>query len=374
MPYDDPNLMAFSGYFEAKEPGRRERAASWATAIGLQKVDGLITSDYLIEIAKRHIEGEISADKARSIVDCYYETKAGLELPEDVREADKVAARIIEVIDDGAFYFDPSYLKGLHGLIFEGVFAHAGSYREINLRKHEWVLKEDSVTYGPWRSIESNLEKAFEREREFSYAGVKPREMVAHFTRFISQLWQIHPFREGNTRTMAVFAVKYLRMLNIPASNDIFAENSWFFRNALVRANYDNPLKGVQRDFVPLEGFFRNLVLGERNQMKSRFLLIDLDSSKRSELERGHGGRDKTRKRSEKSGQKKAVRKRGQKTVDRLIGVLQAHPHLTQMGLVKALGISSRSTVQKHLANLKKAGRIRRVGPDKGGYWEVLPS
>jgi len=373
MPYDDPKLKEFAGYFEAKEPGRRERAEAWATAIGLQKVDGLVTSENLRSVARRHIEGEISACEARDIVDRYYESKEGRELPEDVREADKVSARIIEVINDQSFFFDPCYLQGLHGLIFEGVLSSAGSYREVNIRKHEWILKEDSVTYGPWRSIEENLQTAFDREREFSYARKGKKILISHFARFISRIWQIHPFREGNTRTTAVFAIKYLRSLNIPVTNDLFAENSWFFRNALVRANYENPLKDVARDYEPLERFLRCLILRERHELKNRFLHIGLSATQREKLTQGRDNKSEgdSKKRLEKSGQKKAVRKSGQKTVERLWLLLKDHPNLSQAGLVAALGIT-RSTIQKHIANLKRDGRLRRVGPDKGGHWEVL--
>ncbi len=363
MPYDDPSLSTFTGYLEAKEPGRRERAEAWAAAIGLQKVDGLSTSKHLLSVAKRHIEGDISADKARTLVDRYYETKAGSILPDDVREADKVSARIIGIINDQSFYFDPNYLQELHAEIFEDVLPYAGRYREVNIRKHEWVLKDDSVTYGPWRSISENLRSAFDREQEYSYVGKSTSAMIHHFVRFISRIWQIHPFREGNTRTTAVFAIKYLRALNMTASNDLFAENSWFFRNALVRANYDHPLKGIAKDFEPLERFFRNLMLGEKNELKSRYLQVGLSDTQRKELSQ--------KRLSEKGCQKKVVRKGCQKTRDKLLLLLQEQPHLTQVGMSAALCVS-RQAIQKHLKALKEAKCIRRVGSDKGGHWEVI--
>ncbi len=363
MPYDDPSLSEFSGYLEAKEPGRRERAEAWAAAIGLQKVDGLLPSDRLLSIARRHIEGDISADKARSLVDRYYEMKEGCQLPDDVREADKVSARIIEIINDQSFHFDPSYLQELHASIFEDVFPFAGGYREVNIRKHEWVLKDDSVTYGPWRSIAENLRSAFDREQEYSYAGKSATAMIARFARFISRVWQIHPFREGNTRTTAVFAIKYLRALNIPAANDLFAENSWFFRNALVRANYEHPLKGVARDYEPLERFFRNLTLGEKNELKSRYLRIGLGAVQREKPAR-------ERLSDPKGCQKRLSEKGCQKTSDKLLALLRVQPHLTQVGMGAVLGIS-RQAVQKHLKSLKNAKRLVRVGPDKGGHWRV---
>jgi fido (protein-threonine AMPylation protein) len=359
MPYDDSRLKEFDSYYQAKSASLRERAENWAVAIGLQKVDGLVPSEHLISVAKRHIEGEISGAEATSLIDRYYETKSGHDAPEDVKEADKVSARINEVIEEEGFYLSPTYYTGLHGLIFEGVFPHAGSLREVNIRKREWVLRGDSVTYGHAPMIAKTLDYDFDREKEYSYSRKSKQEIVAHFARFIAGIWQIHPFREGNTRTTAVFAIKYLKSMRIEASNDLFAENSWFFRNALVRANYDNPLSGIARDFEPLERFLRNLILGEHNELKNRYLLVGLKDSEQAEFST-----------AKKSGQKKAVRKSGKKTVDKLWDLLKERPHLTLAGMTAALGIT-RSTIQKHLANLKAAGRLKRIGPDKGGHWEV---
>ena len=373
MLYDDPSLKQFENYYLSHRPNERERAENWAIAIGLQKVDGLTPSEHLISVAKKHIEGKISSEKAVRLVDRYYETKSGHDEPEDKKEADRVSARINQIIEEDGFYLSPTYLTGLHGLIFEGVFPHAGAIREVNLRKREWVLRGDSVTYGHAPVIEKTLEYDFDREKNYSYVRKSKKKIVEHFTRFIAGIWQIHPFREGNTRTIAVFAIKYLQSMRIAATNELFAENSWYFRNALVRANYDNPLKGIAKDFGPLERFFGNLILGEQNELKSRYLLVGLtEEGKRmlrefSEGKVGNGGLEA------KSGKKKAVRKSGKKTVDRLWELLKDHPHLTLAGMVSALGIT-RSTIQKHLENLKSAGRLRRVGPDKGGHWEVIES
>lgn len=212
------------------------------------------------------------------------------------------------------------------------------------------------MTYGHAPMIERTLDYDFDREREYSYADGGKRSLIAHFARFIAGIWQIHPFREGNTRTTAVFAIKYLRSMKVNATNDLFAENSWFFRNALVRANYEDPLKGIHRDFAPLERFFESLILGRKNNLQNRYLLVGLTEDERRQFA---GDQEK---RSEKG---------GQKTVERLWQLLKDYPNLSQAGLVAALGIT-RSTVQKHINNLKRAGRLRRIGPDKGGHWEVV--
>lgn len=264
----------FDQYYEAIEPDRRERAYAWATAIGLQDVDGLKPSKYLVSTAKRHIEGEISQDEARQLVDEYYETKEGCDLPADVQEADKVSARIVAVINSPTFNFSVPYYLGLHRQIFDGVFKFAGEVRSVELTKREWVLNGDTVQYTPSCMIKETLEYDFDRERKFKYKGISEDAFIEHFTTFISGIWQIHPFREGNTRTVAIFAIKYLRSLGYQASNDLFAEKSWYFRNALVRANYENVRLQIERTQLPLEEFFKVLLFGCEIELKNRYLRI----------------------------------------------------------------------------------------------------
>lgn len=264
----------FDQYYEAIEPDRRERAYAWATAIGLQDVDGLKPSKYLVSTAKRHIEGEISQDEAQQLVDEYYETKEGCDLPADVQEADKVSARIVAVINSPTFNFSVPYYLGLHRQIFDGVFKFAGEVRSVELTKREWVLNGDTVQYTPSCMIKETLEYDFDRERKFKYKGISEDAFIEHFTTFISGIWQIHPFREGNTRTVAIFAIKYLRSLGYQASNDLFAEKSWYFRNALVRANYENVRLQIERTQLPLEEFFKVLLFGCEIELKNRYLRI----------------------------------------------------------------------------------------------------
>ena len=380
MPYDDPILKELGGYFKAEEPGLRERADAWATAIGLQKVDGLTPSQFLFDTAKDHIEGRITQNQARRRIHDYYVAQAEAMRPDpEKEEADKVSERIVAVINDGGFAFTPEYYISIHAKLFKGVLSSAGKLRTVNIRKREWVLKDDSVTYGDATTIKQSLIRDFIDEREFDYGGKSPRKIIPHFARFIAQIWQVHPFDEGNTRTTAVFAIKYLNSLGYRVENNMFRDNSWYFRNALVRANYADYERDVKRDWSYIEKFFRNLLLGEKNEMKSRYLLIGLtDEDKRKIRELTEGGQNKgVRERlSEKGGQKKVAgegwsEKGGQKTADRLLALLNEHPCSTQVEMVKALCIN-RSAIQKHIAKLKAAGRLRRVGPDKGGHWEVI--
>lgn len=275
MPYDDPLLNELSGYFEAKEPGRRERAEAWATAIGLQKVDGLTPSSFLVETAKEHIEGKITQTQAHNRIRDYYAAKDE-SAPRDssLEEPDKVSERIVAVLNERGFEFTPEYYLSIHKKLFAGILPTAGNLRTVNIAKHEWVLREDSVTYGSKDTLMPSLIRDFQDEQAFNYSDSPIEAIISHFSRFIAQIWQVHPFMEGNTRTTAVFAIKYLRFLGFSVTNNMFCENSWYFRNALVRANYADFSRGIKRDWHYLESFFRNLLLGENAELKSRYLLI----------------------------------------------------------------------------------------------------
>ena len=379
MPYDDPILRELGGYFKAEEPGRRERAEAWATAIGLQKVDGLTPSQFLFDTAKDHIEGRITQNQARRRIHDYYAAQAEVARPDpETEEADKVSERIVAVLNDGGFAFTPEYFISIHAKLFKGVLPSAGKLRTVNIRKHEWVLKDDSVTYGDVATIKQSLIRDFIDEREFDYGGKTPRKIIPHFARFIAQIWQVHPFGEGNTRATAVFAIKYLRSLGFSVDNDAFRDNAWYFRNALVRANYADYAREVSRDWSYLETFFRNLLLGETNELKSRYLLIGLtaeDKQKIRELTEEESRQEKaTRKSGNKSREKKTSRsreKRQCRSREKILALLAARPTLTYAGLAEAVGLTVKA-IEKNVRQLKAAGRLRRVGPDKGGHWEVI--
>ena len=271
------NPQEFDEYLRQSEPHRSERAQSWKTAIGLQAVDGLKPSSYLLETARRHIEGDISIEEVKSLIDSYYQTQASHTQDSAMtEEADKVSANIAELLNEKTFTFSPMGYISIHRRIFNGVFKFAGSLRDYNISKKEWVLRGDTVLYTSAAELRMTLDYDFAQEARFDYRTLSPSEMIVHFARFISGLWQIHPFGEGNTRTTAVFAIKYLRSMGFDVNNDLFAVHSWYFRNALVRANYRNYQKKVEPDFHFLEQFFRNLLLEEQNELKNRYLLIQL--------------------------------------------------------------------------------------------------
>ena len=262
-------------YTRAGEPHRRQRAENWRVAIGLQKVDGLETSEYLIDAARRNIEGEISLTEVRKLLDGYYKARpTGPNDEQRVEEADKVSQRIAEILAEPAFSFAPSELISIHRRLFDGIFKHAGQLRDYNITKSEWVLRGDTVFYATADALLDTLAYDFGQERDFSYVRLSREESVRHFARFISRLWQIHPFGEGNTRTTAVFTVKYLRMLGFYVSNEPFVQNSWYFRNALVRANYTNLTTGVEETLLYLERFFDNLLFGANHSLRNREMLV----------------------------------------------------------------------------------------------------
>ena len=193
---------------------------------------------------------------------------------EHTEEADKVSFRIAEILSETAFSFSPNGYISIHRKLFQGIYKHAGKIRDYNITKKEWVLDGATVMYGSASELRATLEYVFSQEKDFSYKGLSMDEIIHHLAVFISRLWQIHIFGEGNTRTTAVFFIKYLRTLGFSATNDIFAENAWYFRNALVRANYTNLQKGIHETTEYLEAFLRNLLLNEKNELHNRNLHI----------------------------------------------------------------------------------------------------
>ena len=265
----------FDQYIRQGEPDKREKAYAWSTAIGLQAVDGLQTSEYLLQTAQRHIEGEISIEEVRDLVKTYYQSKTLRESDDDDKqEADKVSANITKVLSSKTLDFSTSGYISVHRRVFEGVFKHAGTLRKYDITKREWVLDGDTVNYLNWEDLRRAIDYDIEQEKSFSYKGLSSDEMISHISKFVSGLWQIHAFCEGNTRSTAVFIILYLRSIGFQVNNELFANHSWYFRNALVRANYKNAVKGIDYTPVYLERFFRNLLLGERWDLRNRYLHI----------------------------------------------------------------------------------------------------
>ena len=376
MNKDNINEFAsFDEYLRQGEPSQKESAENWKTAIGLQAVDGLQPSAYLIDVAKRNIEGEISLDETRKLIDSYYQSKT-VRTPknEDEEEADKVSANIAKILASKTFAFNTNGYVSLHRRIFEGVFKHAGEIRQYDISKKEWVLEGDSVNYLNWEDLRRALDWDIEQEKNFSYKGLTDDEKIEHIAKFISGIWQIHAFREGNTRTTAIFTIQYLRSLGYEVNNEMFAKHSWYFRNALVRANYRNIQKGIDYSPIYLVRFFRNLLLGESWVLKNRYLHIDpTDEWKvQPRLATPQVPHTPHQKVDRKGGQKteKVGRKGGQKTKDSILSLIASDPFVTTNEMSKRLEIN-RSAISKHIKKLKEDHIIERIGPDKGGKWII---
>ena len=345
-------------YIRQGEPDQAEKSEAWRTAIGLQAVDGLKTSAYLLDTAKEHIEGKISIDEAQKQIQSYYEQcaeRAGAEI--ESREADIVSARITKLLGEKTFQFSPAEWKTIHRKLFEGVFDHAGQVRRYNITKREWVLKGDTVTYAAWDGIDAALDYDFAMERQFSYEGLPIAASVKHLAKFSSDIWQIHPFAEGNKRATAVFIIKYMKTFGFCVNNEAFEKNSWYFRNALVRANYNDLQKGIHATTKFLEQFFSNLLLGTRHELKNRYLHVDyIDKTLQWASQETPKGKNCTL----------------ECTLEELaiIQILREDPSVTQKELAAKLGKSER-TIKNRIAALQEKNYIRRVNGKRYGRWEV---
>lgn len=347
-------------YIKQGEPNKAEKSEAWQTAIGLQAVDGLNTSDYLLDTAKEHIEGKITIDEAQKRIHSYYEHRSiRTEVENETKEADIVSARIAKLLGEKAFQFSPAEWISIHRRLFQGVFSHAGQVREYNITKKEWVLNGDTVIYADWNSIKETLDYDFSTEKQFSYEGLSVDEAVKHLAKFASDIWQIHPFSEGNTRATAVFMIKYMKTFGFSVNNDAFEKNSWYFRNALVRANYNNLQKGIHSTTKFLEMFFSNLLLDTNYELKNRYMHIDFE--------------DKSNFQSVNPKVSKSQFDTLECTLDELavLELIAKNPNVKQQELAKTTG-KSLSTVKRIMKSLQDKNYIRRESGKRYGKWEVL--
>ena len=347
----------FDEYIRQGEPQKKERAEAWRVAIGLQAVDGLKTSEYLQDTARRNIEGEITIDEARELVKEYYIKKTTHDEDDaDKEEADRVSSNISKLLQTDAFTYSVAGLAAIHRAIFEGVFKHAGRFRDYDISKKEWVLRGDSVLYGRWQDLRMAIEYDLSQEHQFDYTGLNKDQMVEHLAKFVSGLWQIHPFGEGNTRTTAIFTIKYLRSQGFSVNNDMFERHSWYFRNALVRANYRNLEKGIGYEPIFLVRFFRNLLLGENHTLKNRYMMIDAPEEWKIPD-------------SEQSPDKLPDKfSTNNEYVKRLVEVV-GHDEVTIKDTLKVLGLKDRESFMKvYLNPALKERFVRMKYPDKPNH------
>ena len=342
--------LELSEYIKQGEPEKKEKAKTWETAIGLQDVDGLKPSKYLLDTAKEHIEGNINIDEAKKRIDNYYEQSTERKSEENTEEADKVSVRIAEILSEKAFNFSPTEMLNIHKRLFTGIYKNAGKYRDYNFTKKEWILNDDTVTYSSYETLKETIEYDFDQERNFSYKDLSLDESISHLSRFISNIWQVHPFCEGNTRTTAVFLIKYLRTFGFNINDEIFADNSWYFRNALVRANYKNYEKNVFEDISFLEKFFYNLLTNTKYELKNRYMHVDYKDNV-EEINSNSNGL---------SLEEQAI-----------LNIIKNNSTIKQEEIATIINKSLR-TVKNYMAEMQEKGLIERKNGKRDGGWFII--
>ncbi len=344
--------LELSEYIKQGEPEKQEKAKTWETAIGLQDVDGLKPSEYLLDTAKEHIEGNINIDEAKKRINSYYEQSNERNNEDNTEEADKVSVRIAEILSEKAFNFSPTEMLNIHKRLFTGIYEQVGKYREYNFTKKEWILNDDTVTYSSYEAIKETIEYDFNQEKNFSYKDLSLDDSISHLSRFISNIWQVHPFCEGNTRTIAVFLIKYLRTFGFNVNDEIFADNSWYFRNALVRANYKNYEKNVFEDITFLEKFFYNLLTNTKYELKNRYMHIDY-----KETIEGISFNVSSLSLEEQA----------------ILNIIKNNPSIKQEDIALQINKSVR-TIKNYMSEMQKKGIIERKNGKRDGEWIILKS
>ena len=373
MPEEIQYIQGLDEYIRQGEPQEQERGRAWQTAIGLQEVDGLKTSPYLLETARRHIEGDITISEAKQLIDSYYKSQAGRKEIEGERteEADKVSARITELLQEQTFNFSPAQLTSIHRRLFEGIYKFAGLTRGYNITKREWVLRGETVYYASADTISETLEYDMGQERTYNYEGKSIDEVISHLTRFCANLWQIHAFGEGNTRSTAVFMIKYLKTLGFKVTNDLFATHSWYFRNALVRANYSNIQAGITETTVFLERFFRNMLLGETTPLRNREMHLDWKPEPEAQSAKTDSQNIKNSLQSANSALPLPTKCKNCTLEEvAVLRIIQQDPSAKQSFIAKEIRKSER-TVKAITARLTEKGIIKR-SKGKGSDWEII--
>ena len=344
-------MKNFDEYIRQGEPNKSEKAKVWKAAIGLQQVDGLTPSNYLIETARQNIEGDITIEEVKQRIDSYYKQHPAKTDEDRTEEADKVSARIAEILSEQTFTFSPAEYLSIHRRLFQGIYKFAGKIRDYNITKQEWILNGETVLYGSAESLKATLEYDFEQEKKFSYKGLSQQETIEHIVRFILYLWQIHVFGEGNTRTTAIFLIKYLRSFGFKVNNELFEQHSWYFRNALVRAIYKNHTKDIHATDEFLIRFFENLLLGEKHILKNREVHVLFDDTVKI--------------------QNDTVKSNIDTINDTVFSLIKQNNKINVTEISERLNISL-STAKRKIKALKAQSIIERIGSDKTGCWKII--
>jgi len=356
-------MQNFDEYIIQGEPSQKEKAQIWQAAIGLQDVDGLKPSDYLIETARENIEDKITITEVQQRIDNYYKQQSKQKNIEAERteEADKVSARITEILSNNTFSFSPLEYIEIHRRLFTGIYKFAGKIRDYNITKNEWVLKGQTVLYSDFNLIRQTLDYDFAQEKQFDYKTVNYFQSIQHIVKFISGIWQIHAFGEGNTRTTAVFAIKYLRSFGFEIDNKLFAEHSLYFRNALVRANFNDLKNNIYATTDYLMRFFGSLLLNENNILKNRELLVDWENEQNIQ----------SAKNKENEHSKSNICTLNCTLEEHFVlEFLKNNPKATQKEIAVHIKKSER-TVKTITSNLQQKNLLERQNGKRNGYWVV---
>ena len=264
-----------NNYIEEEYSLNYVKQLQWDAAIGLQEVDSLKPSKYLKKLSEENVNGEKTIYEVEHELKEYYIEKEKInDINHNELECDLVSTRIVQLLEDEKFELSVDFLRYIHGYLFKDIYDFAGQFRKIDFSKHELILNNDSALYGDCKTLKESLEYDISLERVKNYKEMNIVEVINNITDFSSRIWQTHPFREGNTRTTAIFIIKYLISLGYQVDNTLFKDKSVYFRNALVRSNYFNNEKNVKEDNRYLIKFYENLLLGKNNNLQSKDLIV----------------------------------------------------------------------------------------------------
>ena len=267
---------SINDYIEAEPPKNYVKQSQWDMAIGLQEVDSLKPSKYLEKLLQENVTGEKTIyEVEKELKEYYKEKEKNNDINHNELECDLVSTRIVELLQEDNFELSIDYLKYVHKYLFQDVYEFAGKFRKVDFSKHERILNNDSVAYGDHKLLEQSLDYDITLEKNKNYKEMNIVDVINNITDFSSRVWQIHPFREGNTRTTALFIEKYLVSLGYNVDNTLFKDKSVYFRNALVRSNYFNNYLNIKEDNSFLIKFYENLLLGKNNNLHSKDLIVE---------------------------------------------------------------------------------------------------
>lgn len=267
---------SINDYIETETPKNYVKQLEWDMAIGLQEVDNLKPSKYLDKLIQENITGKKTIyEVEKELKEYYTEKEKNNEVNHNEFECDLVSTRIVELLQEDSFELSIDYLKHVHKYLFQDVYEFAGIFRKVDFSKHERILNNDSVAYGDYKLLEQSLNYDITLEKNKNYKKINIVDVINNITNFSSRIWQIHPFREGNTRTTALFIEKYLVSLGYNVDNTLFKDKSVYFRNALVRSNYFNNYLNIKEDNSFLIKFYENLLLGKNNNLHSKDLIVE---------------------------------------------------------------------------------------------------